>query len=113
MLLKQPELRVIGEASDGLVAVQKAQELQPDLILLDVGLPKLSGIEAARRIRELSPASKILFVTQYRCREIAEEALCTGASGYIVKSHAGGDLLRAVNTVLQGQQFVSAGLGDH
>jgi DNA-binding NarL/FixJ family response regulator len=113
MLQKQPELRVIGEASNGLVAVQNAQELQPDLILLDVGLPKLSGIEAARRIRDLSPASKILFLTQYRSREIAEEALCTGASGYIVKSHAGGDLLRAVNTVLQGQQFVSAGLGDH
>jgi len=78
-------------------------DYSPEKILLDVGLPKLSGIEAARRIRELSPASKILFLTQYRCREIAEEGLCTGASAYIVKSHAGGDLLRAVNTVLQGR----------
>lgn len=95
MLQKQPEFRVIGEASDGLEAVEKAQELQADLILLDVGLPKLTGIEAARLIRELSPVSKILFLSQYCSREIAQEALYTGASGYIVKSYAGCELLRA------------------
>ncbi len=64
MLQKQPELQIIYEASDGSEAVQKAEELQPDLILLDIGLPKLNGIEAARRIRKLSPGSKILFVSQ-------------------------------------------------
>ena len=80
-LLKQPELQVIGEVSDGLEAVQKAKELQPDLILLDVGLPTLNGIEAARRIRKVSPGSKILFASENRSADIAEEALSTGAGG--------------------------------
>jgi DNA-binding NarL/FixJ family response regulator len=94
-------------ASDGLQAVQQAEELRPDLILLDLGLPILNGIEAARRIRELSPNSKILFFTQNCSREIAEGALGTGANGYLLKSDAT-DLLWAVDTVLKGEQFVSS-----
>jgi DNA-binding NarL/FixJ family response regulator len=109
-LHNKPELQIVGEASDGLQAVQKAQELQPDLILLDIGLPTLNGIEAAGRIRRLSPASKILFVSENRSPEIVEKALGTGASGYVVKSDAAGDLLRAVTTVLSGERFVSASL---
>ena len=70
-LQKQPELQAIGEVSDGLEAVQKAQELQPDLILLDIGLPSLNGLEVARRIRKVSRASKILFVSENRSRDIA------------------------------------------
>jgi DNA-binding NarL/FixJ family response regulator len=77
-LQKQVELQVIGEATDGLQAVQQAQELLPDLILLDIGLPTLNGIEAARRIREVSPTSKILFVSENRSPDIAEAALSTG-----------------------------------
>jgi DNA-binding NarL/FixJ family response regulator len=84
-LRKRPALQIVGETSDGLEAVQKAEELQPDLILLDIGLPTISGIEAARRIREVSPASKILFVSENRSADIAEEALSTGAGGYVVK----------------------------
>ena len=109
-LLKQPELRVIGEVSDGLEAVQQAQQLQPDLILLDVGLPTLNGIEAARRIREVSPSSKILFVSENRSPDIAEAALSTGARGYVVKSDAAGELLPAVKAVLDGKRFISASL---
>lgn len=112
-LLKQPELRVIGEVSDGSEAVQQAKELQPDLILLDIGLPTLNGIEAARRIREVSPASKILFVSENRSAEIAEEALSTGGSGYVVKSDAAGELLPALKAVLEGKRFVSASLAGH
>lgn len=112
-LHQHPELLIIGEVADGLAAVQKAQELQPDLILLDIGLPTLNGIEAARQIRELAPNSKILFISENRSREIANEALRTGAGGYFVKSDAARELLPAIRAVLQGQQFVGASMADY
>lgn len=92
-LLQRTGLQVIGEAADGLQATQQAEQLQPDLILLDIGLPRLNGIEAARRIREVSPKSKIIFVSENRSSDIGEAALSTGAGGYVVKSDAEGDLL--------------------
>jgi DNA-binding NarL/FixJ family response regulator len=110
-LRKRPELQVIGEASDGLEAVHRAQELQPDLILLDIGLPRLSGVEAARRIREVSRKSRILFASDDCSPYVATEALSTGAVGYVVKRDAVRELLLAVETVLQGETFVSASLG--
>ena len=112
-LSKQPELQIIGEVSDGLEAVQQAKELQPDLILLDIGLPTLNGIEAARRIREVSPASKILFVSENRSPDMAEGALSNGAGGYLVKSDAAGELLAAIKAVLEGKRFISASLAGH
>jgi DNA-binding NarL/FixJ family response regulator len=112
-LQNQPKLQVIGEALDGLEAVQKAEELQPDLIVLDIGLPSLNGIEAARRTLELSPKSKILFFSENRSWDIAEEALRTGAGGYVVKSDAAGELLPAVEAVLKGKRFVSASLAGN
>ena len=110
MLQKRPELQIICEVSDGLEAVQKAEELQPDLILLDIGLPTLSGIEAARRIRKLAPESKIIFVTQEPSADVVQEALSLGALGYVLKAQAGSELLAAVEAVLHGKQFVSSGL---
>ena len=104
---------VIGVGSDGLEAVQKAEELQPDLILLDIGLPSLNGIEVARQIRKLSPKSKILFVSQESSADVVWEALGTGAQGYVVKSDAGSELLEGVNAVLRGEQFVSARFAGH
>ena len=109
-LQKRPELQVIGEVSDGLEAVQRAQELHPDLILLDISLPVLSGIEAARRILEISPPSKILFVTENRSTEMARNVLSMGACGYLVKSDSASELLPAVEAVLQGKLYVSASL---
>jgi len=106
-LRNEPELEIVGKVSDGLEAVNKAQELQPDLILLDIGLPTLNGIEAARRIREVSPTSKILFVSQNRSWDIAKEALRSGGDGYVVKSKAASELLPAVEAVLQDKPFVS------
>jgi DNA-binding NarL/FixJ family response regulator len=103
------ELQVICEVSDGLEAVQKAKELQPDLILLDIGLPNLNGIEAARQIRKLSPQSKMLFVSQESSTEVIEEALSLGAMGYVIKAHAGRELLLAIEVVRGGRQFVSCG----
>jgi DNA-binding NarL/FixJ family response regulator len=110
MLQHQPALRIVGEVSDGLHAAQKSEELQPDLILLDIGLPTLNGIEVARRARDRAPRSKILFVSENRSWDIVEEALQTGALGYLVKSDATSELMSAVDAVLRGKRFVSASL---
>jgi DNA-binding NarL/FixJ family response regulator len=105
--LQESELQIIAEVSDGLEAVHKAAELQPDFILLDIGLPNLNGIEAARRIRKLSPESKIVFVSQESSADVIEEAMNSGAMGYVIKAHAASELLAAMEAVGQGRQFVS------
>src|SRR5580704_10744733 len=110
---KRPELQIVGEVSDGLEVVQKAEELQPDLILLDIGLPTLGGIEAARRIRKLSPESRILFVSQETSAYVVRGALAEGAKGYVVKTDARRELLTAVDAVLRGEQYLSSGLSAH
>jgi DNA-binding NarL/FixJ family response regulator len=107
-----PLLQLIGEAEDGVGAVRKAQELLPDLVLMDIGLSGLNGIQAARKIRELIPATKILFVSENRSKEIAQEALRSGADGYVVKSDAANELLPAVDSVMRGITFISASLSD-
>jgi DNA-binding NarL/FixJ family response regulator len=110
MLGKTPQFQIVGEVSDGLQAVQKAEELQPDLILLDIGLPTLSGIEAAHRICRLLPAAKVLFVSQNNDADVVTAALSNGAKGYVRKQNAKTDLLPAVEAVLRGDRFVSRGL---
>ncbi len=106
-LSQRPDLRVICEVSDGQEAVQKAEELKPDLILLDIGLPTLNGIAAARQIRKLAPETKMIFVTQEESADLVQEALSLGAQGYVVKTRAALDLLAAVEAVLEGREFVS------
>ena len=116
LLRARPEWQVIAEASDGSEAVQKAEELKPDLILLDIGLPKLNGIEGARRIRQLSPRSKIVFLSLYNSLDVVQAALGTGgtgALGYVLKSDARSELLPAVDAVLRSRQFVSSSLQGH
>src|SRR6476661_701478 len=108
-LKKKPELQVIAEVSDGLEAVQKAEELQPDLILLDVGLPNLNGLAAARQIRKLAPKARIIFVSQESSADVVLEALNTGAAAYVAKIDLL-HLLTAVDAVLDGRQFVSTAL---
>ena len=106
-LQERCDLQVVGEASDGLEAVQKAMELKPDWILMDIRLPSLNGIEVARQIRKLVPEAKILFLSQETSAEVIQEALSLGASGYVVKVSAGIDLLPAIEAVISGRQFVS------
>ena len=101
-------LQVVCEVSDGLEAVQKAVELKPDLILLDIALPSLNGIEAARRIRKLVPESKIIFLSQESSADLVQEALSLGAQGYVVKAKAGSELLTAVETVISGKKFIGS-----
>jgi DNA-binding NarL/FixJ family response regulator len=110
LLQRRLELQVVCEASDGSEAIQMADDLKPDLIVLDIGLPKVNGIEAARRIRQLSPNSKILFLSQNNRLEVVQAALGTGALGYVYKMKAQKELLPAVDAVLLGKQFVSSGL---
>jgi DNA-binding NarL/FixJ family response regulator len=107
MLLETGKFQVIGEAADGLEAVQKAKELQPDLILLDIGLPNLNGIAAVPQIRKLAPKSKIVLLTQNTSPETVEAALSSGAHGYVVKWEAGKELFVALEAVIQGEKFVS------
>jgi DNA-binding NarL/FixJ family response regulator len=110
---ERPELQIVGEVRDGLEAVQSAEKLRPDLIVLDIGLPSLNGIEVARRIRKLSGESKVLFVSQESSAEVVQEALDTGANGYVVKTDAGSELLEGVNAVLRGQQFIGRRFSGH
>ena len=105
--------RAIVEAVDGIEAVELAQVLQPDLVLLDIGLPKINGIAAARRIRVLSPQSKILFVSQESSVDIVQAAFSLGASGYVVKVDAGSELMFAVKAVLRGEKFVGSRFAGH
>jgi DNA-binding NarL/FixJ family response regulator len=106
----QAHLQIVGEVNDGLHAVLQAKALQPDLIVLDIGLPGLNGIEAARRIRHLMPEVKIVFLSQESSADVVHEALRIGALGYVIKTSAQDELLEAIETVLQGKQFVSSGL---
>ncbi len=105
ILGNRPEFEIIGEVADGLEAVEKAEKLKPDLILLDIGLPTLNGLEVARRIRQISPEAKIIFLTQETSTDVVAEALDLG-SGYILKSKAASDFLIAIETVLSGKRFI-------
>jgi DNA-binding NarL/FixJ family response regulator len=110
MLQTRPELRVVAEVGDGLEAVQRAKELQPDLILLDIGLPNLDGLEVANRIRDVAPNAAIIFLTQNSDKDIVRAALGAGARGYVLKTDAERELLTAVAGVLGGDDFVSSGI---
>jgi len=112
-LQRDPELEIVGALSDGMRAVQEIERLQPDLILLDIGLPTLNGIEAAKLMRERRPDTKILFLSENRSPDVVEEAFGTGAAGYVVKTDARRELLPAIKAVLTGGRFVSASLTDH
>lgn len=111
-LANLPELEIVGEAADGPEALREAEKLQPDLILLDIGLPTLNGIAAARQIRRLAPKAKIIFVTQESSVDVMREAFNLGACGYVLKGRAETDLEAAIQAVLKGRKFISEGLPD-
>jgi two-component system, NarL family, nitrate/nitrite response regulator NarL len=109
-LAQRSGFAVVGEVSNGPESVQKAQELQPDVILLDIGLPGMSGLEVARRVHESCSASRIMFLSSLSDEDVVQEALRLGAMGYVVKSRLAVDLLDAMDAICQGRQFVSRGL---
>ena len=98
---------VIGEASDGAEAVEKAKDLNPDVMVLDVTMPKMNGIEACRVIKQKSPELEVLFVTQHDSPQMMREALAAGARGYVVKSNLARDLVEAVEAVSQHREFTA------
>jgi DNA-binding NarL/FixJ family response regulator len=113
LFAKTPDLQVVGEASSGTDAVEKTHQLVPDLVLMDIGLPELNGLEAARQIRSLNRSVKIVFLTEQADVDIVKEALALGAMGYVLKRRAETDLFAAVSEVLQGRRFVSSGLPNN
>lgn len=112
MLEGLPDCQIVDEAADGLEAIQKIAELRPDLVLLDIGLPVMNGLETARRLCAISSDSKVLFVSENLAVEVVREALSTGAQGYILKSDAAHELLPAITAVAEGRQFMSARLAS-
>jgi DNA-binding NarL/FixJ family response regulator len=108
ILEQDSSLHIVAEATDGLDAVQKAVDLKPDVILLDVGLPLLTGFDAARLIRKLSPDSKIIFVSQDFSPAMVKEGMSLGAFGYVAKTRAATDLLPAIAAALLGNTFFSS-----
>jgi two-component system, NarL family, nitrate/nitrite response regulator NarL len=109
-LQQRPELQIVGEASDGLEGVQKAKDLQPDLILLDIGLPRLNGIEAAHRIMKFSPNANILFISQENDAAVIAAATGNGAKGFVRKLNVNRELLPAIEAVLRGEHITSTGV---
>jgi DNA-binding NarL/FixJ family response regulator len=107
LLSNRPDWMIIDEAEDGIEAVDKANSLKPDVIILDVSMPRMDGLEACRRIRKDVPESEILIVTQHDSAQMMREAMNAGARGYVVKSHVTRDLPAAVEAVSQHQTFSS------
>jgi DNA-binding NarL/FixJ family response regulator len=103
---------LVVEASDGLEAVRVAPELHPDLVLLDIGLPSLNGIEVAHRVCKTVPDAKVLFLSQEKDSDVVRAALNNGAKGFVLKLDAGSELLPAIEAVLRDEVFVSSGVRD-
>ncbi|PYX28420.1 MAG: hypothetical protein DMG80_16640 [Acidobacteria bacterium] len=106
-MLRAEPFEIVGEASDGLMAVQLAEQMQPTVVLLDIGLPGLDGIKAGAGIRRVAPDAKIVFVSLEFDPDIIRAALQLGAWGYVLKSDAARELVKAINTVVGGKDFVS------
>ena len=105
--LLETEFDVVGEVEDGRALLELAPQLQPDVILLDVSMPLLNGIEAARRLKPLLPDTKLLFVSMHADSQYVAEAFRAGGSGYLLKSCASSELVSAIHQVLQGRQYVT------
>lgn len=107
ILALKPNYEVVSEASDGDIAVEQAQALKPDLVLMDMSMPRMNGLEAARKIREILPKTEILFISQHDDKLMMQEAIKVGACGYVLKSEAGKDLLNAIASVCDQKPFIS------
>src|SRR6201982_1038777 len=110
MLQGESDLQIISSVTDGMQAVRKAKEIRPDLILMDLSLPVMNGIDATRQIRAHSPGTKVLFLSAHRDSGLIQTAFDVGACGYVLKSDSYSDLIAGIRAVLLGQAFVSRSL---
>jgi DNA-binding NarL/FixJ family response regulator len=106
-MLLQPEFDLVGSVEDGQALLVAAKTLKPDVILLDISMPRLNGIDAARRLRKLLPSARLIFVTMHADADYVAEAFRAGAMGYILKRSAASELLTAIRAVLKGNHYVS------
>lgn len=107
LLAEEPEMEVVGEASNGIEAIEKTGEVGPDVVILDIGMPLMNGIQAAKKLNQLYPGVRILILTQYDSEEYLVAVLDAGALGYVLKDTAGSELIEAIRTVHQGLPYLS------
>lgn len=106
LIAEQPNMEVVGEADNGITAWQKAKELEPDVVLMDISMPRLNGAEATVKIRELCPNVKVIALTGHRASAYLNEVLKAGASGYVLKQAAIDELIDAIQTVAKGGSYI-------
>jgi DNA-binding NarL/FixJ family response regulator len=112
ILAAQPDMEIVGEAGNGREALDLAGQLQPDVIVMDVAMPELNGIEATRRVADLSPRSRVLALSMHKDSVYVREILRAGARGYLLKDSIASDLLAAVRAVARGEGYLSPGVSD-
>jgi two-component system response regulator NreC len=107
LLEGEPGFRVVGEAENGREAVKKVQELKPDVVIMDIAMPLLNGIEATRQIKKIYPKTKVIILSMYSHGRYISELLSLGASGYLIKDCSGTDIIKAINAALNGDTYLS------
>lgn len=112
LLENQPDIEVVGEGEDGQVAVELTKQLSPDMIIMDMSMPNLNGIEATRLILQNSPNTKVVILSMHSDRHIVKEILEAGASAYVLKSNLFDEMLRALETVAKGGRYLSPRITD-
>lgn len=113
VLESETDFKVIATAADGFEAVQKTTKLRPDVILMDINLPGMSGVDATREIRKVSPTSKVLFLSEHRATDLIKTTFRVGGVGYVLKSDCSSDLLMGIRSILGGERFLSRSLTPH
>jgi len=112
LLSSHPELRVVGEAQDGREAVRYAGQLKPDLILMDLSMPRMTGMEAIREVKRISPVTKVLVLTVHKTEEYVSASLEAGADGYVLKDATHAELVMAIQNVLAGKRYLSPAISE-